>query len=406
MVAPGPVSQNEVRVCAECGTAAPTERPRCGICNAAFGPLSPVVATALPGRAWARVEITLPCARCNAVIPLRPEAIGAAVPCNHCGHTTQIDLGWWDEAFHMAHATVDLSSPDYQGLNASLGAYNPFAAVGIRESAIEFPSEALPSQTPLRLKAAPGAPLCQRCRSPVIVRFSGAGRVAAQCTRCSDREAFSVPDVVMQRFPAVRALLAYQGEASAAAGRVEPWWILIEGISYMRPMVQENKANAERANAERQAYDVWERQERERQAGEAKARAEQAERDRAEREKREREAQERSERERMEREVREARDEAAMERSVRERVEGELRQLQEFHRNEIERLQREQWERSEQERVYREQREHAERTHQEEIARAQAAREAKQRSRWRIAMALWVIFFIAVIADLALAVKG
>ncbi len=108
----------------------------------------------------------------------------------------------------------------------------------------------------------------------------------------------------------------------------------------------------------------------------------------------------------MEREVREARDEAAMEKSVRERVEGELRQLQEFHRNEIERLQREQWERSEQERVYREQREHNERTHQEEIARAQAAREATMRSRWRIAMALWAIFFIAVIADLALAMKG
>jgi hypothetical protein len=367
--------------------------------------MSPTVPMALPGRAWARVEFTLPCGRCGSVIALRPESIGAPVPCNHCGHTTQVDLGWWDEAFHMAHATVDLSFPDFQGLNTALGSFNPFAAVGVRESAIDLPNEALPSQTPLRMRAAPGAPLCQRCRSPVVIRFSGPGRLAAQCSRCNDREAFSVPDVVMQRFPAVRALLAYQGEATAAAGRVEPWWILIEGLSYMRPMVQENKANAERANAERQAYDAWERQERERQAAEAKQRAEQAERDRIEREKREQEQRDRNERDRMDREVREARDEAALQKNAREQAEAELRQLQEFHRNEIERLQREQWERSEQERLYREQREQAERTHQEEVARAQAAREASMRSRWRVAMALWAIFFIAVIADLALAMK-
>ena len=410
MVAPGVaggVSQNELRVCAECGAVAPTERSRCGVCNATLGPMSPTVALSLPGRAWARVEVTLLCPRCGTVFPLRPESIGSPIPCNHCGHTTQVDLGWWDEALHMAHATVDLSYPDFQGLNAPLGAYNPFSAVGVRESAIDFPGDALPSQSPLRLRVAPGAPLCQRCRKPIMVRFAGPGRLATQCSQCQDREAFSVPDVVVQRFPAVRALLAFQpSDATIAAGRVEPWWVLIEGLSYMRPMVQENKAQAERANAERQAYDAWERQERERQAAEAKQRAEQAERDRVEREKRDREARERAEKDRVERELRETRDEAAREKSERERLEGELRQLQEFHRSEMERMQREQWERSEYERQQREQREGSERALQAQRDEAQAAREKSMRTRWRVAIALWVIFFVAVIADLALAFKG
>ncbi len=410
MVAPagagGALAQNEVRVCAECGAIAPVERARCGICNTAFGPLSPSVPCPLPGRAWARVEFTLPCPHCGTVIPLRPESIGAPVACGHCGQGTQVDLAWWDEAFHMAHAVVDLSQPDFQGLNAPLGDFNPFSSVGLRDSYIDLPCEAVPSQSPLRLRASPGAPLCQRCRNAVSVRFVAPGRLTAQCARCNDREAFAVPDVVTQRFPAVRALIAYPGDAAAALGRVEPWWLLIEGLSYMRPMIQENKAQAERANAERQAWEAWQQQEHERQALEARQRAEQAERERVERERREKAERERAERERAERELREARDEAARERAERERLEGELGRLQEFHRAEVERLQREAWERSEQERVMREQREAAERARMDEFARAQADREAKARTRWRVAMALWAVFFVAVLADLALAVRG
>jgi hypothetical protein len=402
----GGVAQSEVRVCAECGAMAPSERPRCGVCDTAFGPLSPLVPCPLPGRAWARVEVTLPCPACNTPMALRPESIGATLPCAHCGHAAQVDLAWWDEAFHMVHAVVDLSAPDFQGLNAPLGSFNPFAAVGVRESCIDLPCEAVPSQTPLRMRASPGAPLCQRCRSPVSVRFTAPGRLTAQCARCNDREAFSVPDVVTQRFPAVRALVAYPGDAAASVGRVEPWWVLIEGLSYMRPMIQENKSQSERANAERQAWEAWQQQERERQSLEARQRAEQAERDRAEREKRDKHERERAERERMERDVSASRDDAARERAERERLEGELRQLQEYHRAEVDRLQREAWERAEQERAHREQREAAERSQRELAAREQAAKDAKTRTRWRVAMALWALLFVAVAADLAIAFKG
>ncbi len=397
----------DLRVCAECGAVAPTERARCGVCNTAFGPLSPTVPLPASGRAWGRVEVTVPCARCGTVVGVRPDSIGAPIACGQCGASTDVDLAWWDEAFHMVHAAVDLSFPDLQGLNAPLGSFNPFAAVGVRESSIDLPCDALPSQSPLRLRVCPGAPLCQRCRNPVSVRFTAPGRLTAQCSRCGDREAFSVPEIVSQRFGSVRALMSYPPEAAAAQGRVEPWWVLIEGLSYLRPVVQENKAQAERANAERAAWESWQQQERERQAAEAKQRAEQAERDRVEREKREKAERERVERERLQGEARAGHEEADRQRAERERVEGELARMQEFHRGEMERMQREAWEQGEQARAQYAQFEQAmasERARYAALERESAERDAKSKRRWRVAMVLWALFFVAVLGDLALAV--
>lgn len=398
----GPVVQGELRVCPECGAIAPTERSRCPVCDTALGPLCPAVPCPLPARAWARGEFTLPCAACATVIPLRPDSVGAPVACNHCGHVTEVDTGWWDEALHMAHAAVDLSLPDFQGMNAPLGAYNPFAQVGSREAFAELPGTAIPSQSPLRLRVGPGAPLCPRCRNPVTVRFNAPGRLTAQCARCGDREAFSVPDVMMQRFPAMRALIAYAPENAAAAGRVEPWWMLIEGLSYMRPMVQEQKSQAERAMAEQNAWQTWQQQERDRQEREAQERGVREAQEHADRERREREAQERADRERQEREGREAREDAEREKAGREIAERELAELRTFHAAEMDRLQRDAWQRSENERMLREQQSAGERERAAHVAHEHTVALKKSRTRWIVAMVLWAMFFVAVLGDLAI----
>lgn len=398
--------QGDLRVCPECGSVAPAERTRCAVCQTALGPLCPSVPLPMPGRAWTRAEVTLPCPHCATVIPLRPESIGAPVACTHCGRTTQVDLGWWDEALHTAHAAADLSFPDFQGMNAPLGAFNPFAQVGSRESYVDFPGAALPSQTPLRLRLGPGAPLCPRCRNPVAVRFSAPGRLTAQCGRCNDREAFSAPDVVMQRFPALRALVAYPPDAAAAQGRVEPWWLLLDGLSYMRPMIQEQKAQAERADAERVAWEAWNKQERERQEADARARREQEERDRAEREKRDKERREREAREQLERAVQGAQGEAAAERAEKERLQAELAQLQSFHQQESERFNREMWERGEQERAARERQAAADQHRFDEMVRERDGREKKLKTRFIVMVVLWVLVAAGLVADLAVAWKA
>jgi hypothetical protein len=306
----------------------------------------------------------------------------------------------------MAHATADLSFPDFQGMNAPLGVYNPFAQVGVRESYAEFPNATLPSQTPLRLKLGPGAPLCPRCRNPVAVRFSAPGRLTAQCGRCNDREAFSTPDVLMQRVPALRALLVYPVENMASQGRVEPWWMLLDGLSYLRPMVQEQKAQAERADAERLAWEAWNRQERERQEAEARARREQEARERAEREREERERREHEVREQFEQALREARRELQAERAEKERLQAELARLQEFHQRECERFNRELWERGEQERAAREREVADTRQRFDELVRTRDAREKTLKRRVVLLGVLWVLLAVGLVADLVVAWKG
>ena len=402
----GPVVQGDLRVCPECGSVAPAERTRCAVCQTALGPLCPSVPLPMPGRAWTRAEVTLPCPQCTTVIPLRPDSIGAPVACNHCGHTTQVDLGWWDEALHMAHAAADLSFPDFQGMNAPLGAYNPFAQVGSRESYLDVPNAALPSQTPLRLRLGPGAPLCPRCRNPVGVRFSAPGRLTAQCARCNDREAFSAPDVVMQRFPALRAVVAYPPEAAAQQGRVEPWWLLLDGLSYMRPMIQEQKSTAERADAERVAWESWNKQERERQEIDARQRREQEERERVEREKRDKEQRERVAREQLEQGLQRAQGDAAAERGERERLQVELAQMQETFQRETERFNREMWERQEQDRAARERQGAADQARFDAMVQERDAREKKLKRKLTVAIVLWVLVSLGLAADLAVAWKG
>jgi hypothetical protein len=405
-VAGGPMVQGELRVCPECGAVAPAERTRCGVCQTTLGPLCPTVPTPTPGRAWTRAEVSLPCPHCNTVIGLRADSIGAPVACHHCGHSVAVELGWWDEALQIVHAAADLSQPDFQGLNAPLGAFNPFAAVGSRESFAEFPSAALPSQSPLRLRVGPGAPLCPRCRNPVTVRFSAPGRLTAHCTRCNDREAFSAPDMLMQRFPALRALLAYPAEAAAAQGRIEPWWILFDGLSYLRPMIQDQKAQAERADAERVAWEAWNKQERERQAAEARQRQELEEHERVERDKRDAERREREARERLEQGVREARAEAARERSERELALAEIARLEGVIQQETERFNRELWERGEQERAARERQTAADQQRFDAMVAERDGREKKLRRRFLVMVGLWVVVALGLAADLAVAWTG
>ncbi len=414
---------NDLRVCVRCGIIAPGGVARCAVCDEALGVRGHTVQCLLPGRPWARVELVLPCAHCGQEFPPRPEALEGPAVCPHCQQATHVEPAWWDEAVHLAHAVVDLAHPDFTRQNEALGSYNPFADVGLREPFANLPSERLPMQSPMRLRVGPGAPLCLRCGTPVVVRVLTQGRQTTECPQCGDRDAYAVPRSLVGRIPALRALLGFATESAAAQGRIEPWWLLLEGPSTLRPLVATQKDTAEKQAAERAAWEAWNLQERERQEREARLQAAQAEREAAERARSDKAARERAERENLERGHRDMQGQLAAARARIEELERTLQATEahaeevkrgleqsvaaahEAHRADAERMHHEAWSQGEQARGMMAQQEsqwRAQDQRRQQELEAQAQRHTK---RWRIAIGLWVLFFVAVAADLLLAVR-
>lgn len=407
-----PAGQSQIRVCPGCGSIAPATA-QCGLCGEALGVRGHTVATPLPGRPWVRVDLTIPCARCGMEVSPRPDAIEQGAVCPHCTERFAIDSSHWDEALHMAHAVVDLAQPDLLGANAPLGAWNPFADVGAAQPYAQLPSERVPMQSRFVVRAGPGALLCARCRTPVIVRFLPQGRQTTECPHCNDRDAFSLPSSVALRLPALRALMAFTAPPLPGR-RPEAWWALFEGPSTLRALVENQKNESDRQVAERAAWEAWQLQERERMEREAQLEAASAERQRQERERRERESRLQGDRERLDHELREATSQLtktrqALEEAQRQRdasrreLEQSTAQMQQSHRAEMERFQYEANAAMEQTRFTMSQREASWQAIDQRRQQEMADLTRRHKRRWTVAIVLWVIFFGAVAADIAVA---
>lgn len=406
------VAQSQIRVCPGCGSVAPAAA-QCGLCGEALGVRGHTLATPLPGRPWARVDLTIPCARCGMEVSPRPDAIEQGAVCPHCTERFAIDSSHWDEALHMAHAVVDLAQPDLLGLNAPLGAWNPFADVGAAYPCAQLPSERVPMQSRFVVRAGPGAPLCARCRTPVTVRFHAQGRQTTECPHCNDRDAFSLPGPVALRLPALRALLAFTAPPLPGR-RPEPWWALFEGPSTLRTLVESQKSESDRQVAERAAWEAWQLQERERQEREAQLEAASAERQRQEQDRRAREAKVQGDRDRLDRELRDATQQLAQTRKAldeaqrqrddaRRELEQTTAQMQQAHHHELERLRYEANAAMEQTRFTMSQREASWMATDQRRQQDMAELTRKHKRRWAVAVVLWVLFFAAVGVDIAAA---
>ena len=418
-----PAASNELRVCVRCGIIALNGQARCHICTEPMGVRGHMVQCLLPGRPWARLELVLPCPHCGVEFAPRPDAIESAAYCPGCQQPTVIEPAWWDEAVHLAHAVVDLAHPDFHQQNAALGVFNPFADVGLSQPCADLPSDRVPMQSMFRLRVGPGAPPCLRCGSPLIVRVLTQGRQTTECPQCGDREAFALPLSLVGRVPAIRALIGFAPEAAAAQGRVEPWWLLMEGPSTLRPLVQAQKDQAEKEAADRVAWEAWNLQERERLEREARLQQAQAEREAADRSKQDKAAREKAEREKADRVARETAaalkdTQAQLEQAQRalqdaqsraaqaqQSMEQALQTAQGAHHADVERMQQEAWTQGEQLRGMLAQQEAMWRAQDAKRQQELAELTRKHTVRWRIAIGLWVVFFVAVVADLLLAVK-
>lgn len=412
-------ARNEVRVCPSCGAVAPVGLAQCGACGESLGLRGVSCPCPLPARPWARVELTLPCPRCSAPISPRPESIDGAITCARCGEASTVDAATWDEVVHLAHAAVDLSHPDLLGQNAPLGAWNPFADVGLRTSCESIPNERITPQSRIALRVGPGAPLCARCHTALSVHFLQHGRQATECPSCGDREAFALPPGLAARTPALRALVSFSPHAASAAGRVEPWWLLLDGPSSMRALIATQRAEAERAEAERAQWEAWQLQERERKEREAQLEAASAKRAQAERDRQAREAQAAQERARLEQELQGARAQLESTMSALEEARAQLQQLHAQRAQEqqgyeaalaqerahLVQSQREAGYHLEQARAAMAQREAGWQAQDATLRREMADQAKRHRRRWGVAIALGVVVLLAVAADLALALR-
>jgi len=415
----GGAGAGELRVCPTCGAVAPVDTPHCTICRGALGVRVKSVALPLVGRAWSRMEVSLPCQRCGATVLVRPESLDGPQHCAHCGHGNEVDLGWWHEALQYAHAAADLSAPNDPQRDA-LGPWNPFHGLGDTVPAVDLPSDRLPSSTPLRIRVGTGSPLCPRCASPVLVRALRGGRSTAECTGCGEREAFALAESLTSHLPSLRAIVAYGAEAAATQGRVEPWWLLFEGTSTLRPLVIAEKERSDREASERAAWEQHNLQERERQEREAQLAAAQRQREEAEAQRSERARQERAERQRIDNDLRATHTQLEEERAQRQRAEEARSRLEENLKTAreqfvhdrtriqqegqaaVEQSRREAWQQIEQMRVTLGQTEAAWQGRVAKLEADAAAVAKRHRRRWIVAIVLWVIFFLAVAADIAL----
>lgn len=418
---PGAVSQfaNEIRVCPVCGVAAPGAAGQCEVCQSPLGVRGHTVPNLLPGRPWARLELTVPCPRCATVLAPSPSAIDEGLSCHACGERTLLDVAWWDEVVHLAHAVVDLGHPDYFGTNAALGAFNPFAEVGQSLATARLPSERVPLQSTMQMRCGAGAPLCTRCASPVTLRMLSQGRSSAECQRCGEREAFALPQSLAARVVPLRVLL-YFAQGQPVPGRIEPWWLLLEGTSSMRPMVQQQQEQSEQEAANQAAWAAWNLQERERQERELRLQEAQAQRGEADRQRREREAREKAEHERLTRTLRETQqrlDETAqaLETARREAdetrrgLEQSLQESRDAHQADVHRLQQESWQQGQYFQQQAQQREAQSQTRdaqqRQAHAEALAALQKKHKTRIIIAVVMWLLVFALVGVDVMLSLK-
>lgn len=410
----GAGSQTEFGICPECGLLAPQGASSCEACATALGLRVLRVAPPLPGRPWVRMELTLQCAHCRHSTALTPERVGTMVQCRACEQAQTLELGWWEEAFNYAHAVADLAAPDPMGAVASFGAWNPFAELGVLRTTIDLPDAQVPSNTPLRMRFGVGVPLCSRCAAPMVPHPARAGRFVSQCSRCTEREAFGLPDGFITRVPTLIAAVAREALLSGP-GASSPWWLLFDGPSTLRAVIAERKSHDERAAAERASFEAQRLREREQREREAQLRDAEAARQGLK-------AREKAEREQLTRDLaltREAleREQLALteERAAHQRTYDDYRAdharwaedreaIESSHRYAVEQCQRDGWAAVESERTARAQSEQAWQARVFAQEQAAAARESKLRKHFKIAVVLCVVVFIGLVVDMAVAV--
>lgn len=197
-----------VAICRNCGIVAPEQGNACGGCGRPLAEVRVQVQPQAPDLFWVAVKCGFTCNQCKFLAPLDGLDADGAVDCAHCGLRQRFEATAWRSALEFAHAVGDLAGPNPEGRSPDpvvwIGDVNPHAKVG---ASLTF-AHAGQASPEVDIHAAPGHPVCRRCRVPLMAHLASPGAVATRCPTCSEEARYTLPDVALSTYPTIAAAVA------------------------------------------------------------------------------------------------------------------------------------------------------------------------------------------------------
>lgn len=214
--APAPAAAGTMRVCPSCGVIAPLSRTECTACGAHYGNAPPTVEARFDKNYWACIiEADFACRGCGMRSPMDSLDVDGEVDCRRCGMTQTFDADQWDEALVFAQDVADCAGPPGRLGKPPVVGDNDFKSIGVDHTFAEktltgmvMDSEGMKPRS-LRVKVAPGVPLCEKCRVPLDVQVDTTEyKTQTTCPRCHERAVYDTPEDVFDHNADIAAVLA------------------------------------------------------------------------------------------------------------------------------------------------------------------------------------------------------
>lgn len=182
---PPTANAGAVNVCATCGVVGPVGAT-CGACGTEA---RAITVTRTGDLVWCAMRASIRCRSCGFPSPLEGLVVADGVDCARCGSYQQFDRSVWHEGLAFAHEVGDLGGPDPEGRFPDpeiwIANDNPYKLVG-KAKALESKSAGIAT-----IDAAPGVPLCKKCRQPLRIE-SRAGETLAECGTCGTSSKYAI----------------------------------------------------------------------------------------------------------------------------------------------------------------------------------------------------------------------
>jgi hypothetical protein len=221
-VAPPEAPAQSVAICRSCGVVAPTDGAACEGCGRPLPEVRVQVEPQAPDAYWVAVKCGFTCNQCKFLAPLDGLDADGAVDCAHCGLRQRFEVSAWHDALEFAHATGDLAGPDPEGRSPHpsiwIGDENDYAKVGVTRTFVQPKNAGLH----VDIQAAPGHPVCKRCRVPLTATLTGPGAVSTRCPTCGDEARYQLTDAARQTYSALVAAVADEHRADRPRAQPMP----------------------------------------------------------------------------------------------------------------------------------------------------------------------------------------